>query len=302
MSSSNAKDLSQDNHPRKQLVTPEATISYVEVGSGDPIIFLHGNPTSSYLWRNIIPHVSDLGRCLAPDYVGMGNSSKSHTYSYRFVNHSRVLDDWFEKVGATRNVTLVVHDWGSGLGFYRAMRLPEQIASIVYMESVVKPRNWEDFGEDKDIFQALRGDQGEELALGQNAFVEKVIPHLVMRQLAPAEMERYRAPYPTRESRIPTLVWPREIPIEEDKTPSDTCQIVSTYGPWLASSQIPKLFIKGEPGNILHDGGHELAFCRSWPNQEEVRVQGLHYLQEDSPDQIGQAIRAFLQKKVKRAS
>ncbi|MBS0417129.1 MAG: haloalkane dehalogenase [Proteobacteria bacterium] len=280
-----------DNHPRRRIKVLDSEISYVDVGQGDPIVFLHGNPTSTHLWRNIIPHVSGLGRCLAPDLVGMGQSSPSPGGAYRFRDHSRYLDAWFEALGLVSNVTLVLHDWGSALGFYRAYRHPEQVRAIAYMESIVAPRRWQDFppGREK-FFRALRSEEGERLVLDNNYFIETVLPNSVIRKLSDAEMEAYRAPFRTREARMPTLVWPRELPI--DGEPADVVDIVERYGAWLAGSQLPKLFINAEPGAILVGAARD--FCRSWPNQQEVSVKGIHYVQEDSPAEIGGALRSFI--------
>jgi len=265
-------------------------MSYVDTGSGAPIVFLHGNPTSSYLWRNIIPYVSGLGRCLAPDLVGMGQSGRSPTYSYRLLDHARYLDAWFDDLDLRKEVILVVHDWGSALGFYRAHRYPGQVKAIVYMEAIVQARRWEEFGAAAETFRALRSERGEHMVLGENAFVEVVLPRAVMRKLSAAEMDAYRAPYPNRESRLPTLVWPRQIPIEGE--PADVAAIVTAYAEWLSGSDIPKLFIAGDPGAIIT--GRTLEFCRTWRSQQEVTVKGTHFLQEDSPHEIGVALQDFV--------
>ncbi|WP_373121886.1 haloalkane dehalogenase [Mycobacterium marinum] len=276
----------------KRVDVLDSAMSYIDVGQGDPIVFLHGNPTSSYLWRNVIPHLSDVGRCLAPDLIGMGASGTSPTFSYRFADHVRYLDAWFEGVGITENVVLVVHDWGSALGFYRALRYPEQIAGIAYMDALVQPRTWAGFTDYEPLMRALRTEQGERMALAENVFVEKVVPGGVQRQLTEEEMAVYRKPYPTPQSRIPTLLWAREIPVEGE--PADVQAMVQEYADFLSRSDIPKLLIVAEPGAILHEGGSELDFARSWPNQREVKVAGRHFLQEDSPDAIGAAVRAFV--------
>ncbi|GAQ34284.1 MULTISPECIES: haloalkane dehalogenase [Mycobacterium] len=276
----------------KRVDVLDSAMSYIDVGQGDPIVFLHGNPTSSYLWRNVIPHLSDVGRCLAPDLIGMGASGTSPTFSYRFADHVRYLDAWFEAVGITENVVLVVHDWGSALGFYRALRYPEQIAGIAYMDALVQPRTWAGFTDYEPLMRALRTEQGERMALAENVFVEKVVPGGVQRQLTEEEMAVYRKPYPTPQSRIPTLLWAREIPVEGE--PADVQAMVQEYADFLSRSDIPKLLIVAEPGAILHEGGSELDFARSWPNQREVKVAGRHFLQEDSPDAIGAAVRAFV--------
>jgi haloalkane dehalogenase len=281
-----------DAHPRQRIEVLDSEISYVDVGQGEPIVFLHGNPTSSYLWRNIIPHVRDLGRCLAPDLVGMGQSRPSPSGAYRFVDHARYLDAWFEALGLVSNVTLVLHDWGSALGFYRAFRHSEQIRAVAYMESIVAPRRWEDFPQGRDkIFRALRSAQGEQLVLEENFFIETVLPKSVIRQLSDAEMEAYRKPFLRREARVPTLVWPRELPIEGE--PADVFAIVESYSAWLAQSQMPKLFVNAEPGALVT--GRLRDVCRQWRNQREVTVKGIHYVQEDSPAEIGMALRAFVE-------
>jgi haloalkane dehalogenase len=281
-----------DPHPRRRTRVLDSEISYVDVGHGDPIVFLHGNPTSSYLWRNIIPHAGGLGRCLAPDLVGMGQSSASASAAYRFVDHSRYLDAWFDALGLTANVTLVLHDWGSALGFHRACRHPEQIRAIAYMEAIVAPRRWEDVPAGREqMFRALRSNAGERLVLDENFFVETVLPKSVLRPLSEAEMNAYRKPFGHREARLPTLVWPRQLPI--DGEPADVVGIVEQYGAFLARSSMPKLFINAEPGSLLI--GRAREFCRSWPNQREVTVRGIHFVQEDSPAEIGAALRAFLE-------
>jgi haloalkane dehalogenase len=279
-----------DAHPRRRVAVLDTEITFVDAGEGDPIVFQHGNPTSSYLWRNVIPHLEGCGRCLAPDMVGMGQSGKSPTRSYRFVDHARYLDAWFEALDLRKNVILVVHDWGSALGFHRAHRFPEQIQAIAYMEAIVQPRTWEDFGDNAGIFRALRSDRGEQRILDENAFIELVLPRGMFRKLDDEEMAAYRAPYAERESRLPTLVWPRQIPVEGE--PADVTAIVEAYGTWLKQSAVPKLFINGDPGRLINDRAR--AFCRTWPNQREVTVEGLHF-QEDSPAQIGAALRTFVQ-------
>jgi haloalkane dehalogenase len=281
-----------DPHPRRRARVLDSDISYVDVGQGDPIVFLHGNPTWSYLWRNIIPHVSDLGRCLAPDLVGMGQSGPSPTNAYRFADHAGYLDAWFETLGLTTNVTLVLHDWGSALGFHRAYRHPQHIRAIAYMEAIVQPRRWEDFPQGRDkIFRALRSEEGERLVLDENFFVETVLPRSIIRRMSETEMDPYRKPFLKREARVPTLVWPRELPIE--RQPADVVDVVERYGAWLARSQIPKLFINADPGALLT--GQARDFCLGWPNQRRVTVKGIHYVQEDSPAEIGAALRTFLE-------
>jgi haloalkane dehalogenase len=282
-----------DAYERHRIALLETEISYVDTGAGEPVVFLHGNPTSSYLWRNVIPHVEGLGRCLAPDLVGMGDSGAAPDGSYRFVDHARYLDAWFEALGLT-NVTLVVHDWGSALGFYWAYRHPERVRGIAYMEAVVRPLTWEDWREEsRQIFQDLRSEAGEEMVLEKNLFIEGILPSAVLRDLTEEEMNVYRGPYlEPGESRRPTLTWPRELPINGE--PEDVVSIVDDYSKWLAQSDVPKLFVNAEPGAILT--GSQREFCRAWPNQEEVTVRGVHFVQEDSPHEIGEAVATFVRR------
>ena len=282
-----------DAYERHRIALLETEISYVDTGAGEPVVFLHGNPTSSYLWRNVIPHVEGLGRCLAPDLVGMGNSGAAPDGSYRFVDHARYLDAWFEALGLT-NVTLVVHDWGSALGFYWAYRHPERVRGIAYMEAVVRPLTWEEWrDESRQIFQDLRSEAGEEMVLEKNLFIEGILPSAVLRDLTEEEMNVYRRPYlQPGESRRPTLTWPRELPINGE--PEDVVSIVDDYSKWLAHSDVPKLFVNAEPGAILT--GSQREFCRTWPNQEEVTVRGAHFVQEDSPHEIGEAVATFVRR------
>lgn len=263
-------------------------MAYTDIGEGDPIVFLHGNPTSSYLWRNVIPRVAGLGRCIAPDLIGMGDSAslpESGPDSYRFVEHRVYLDALLEAVHATANVTLVVHDWGSALGFDWANRHRDAVKGIAYMEAIVQTLSWDAWPEaSRELFQAMRSGAGEEIVLAKNVFVERILPASVIGALTDGDMAEYRRPYlEPGESRRPTLTWPREIPV--DGEPADVHQIVTGYGQWLATSDVPKLFVNADPGAILT--GPQREFCRSWPNQTEVTVAGIHYIQEDSPHEIG---------------
>jgi haloalkane dehalogenase len=286
--------ISTQNQSYRQYVSVlDTRMSYVDIGTGDPIVFLHGNPTSSHVWRNIIPCVARFGRCLAPDLVGMGQSGKSPSHSYRFVDHARYLDAWFDALNLTENVTLVLHDWGSALGFYRAFRHPQQTKAIVYMEAIVQPRTWADFPNGRDaLFRAMRSSQGERLVLDENFFVEVVLPKSILRKLTEEEMDAYRAPFRDRDSRLPTLVWPRALPIEGE--PADVVTIVTEYGKWLAESNVPKLFIAAEPGSILV--GRAREFCQGWHNQQIATVKGIHFIQEDSPTEIGTALKDFIER------
>ena len=270
-------------------------MAYVEVGSSDPIVFLHGNPTSSYLWRNIIPYLEGWGRCIAPDLIGMGDSDKlpnSGPNSYRFVEHRRYLDALLDVLGVNERVTFVVHDWGSALGFDWTYRHPEAVKGIAYMEAIVKPYTWSEYPEAaRQIFQALRSPAGEQMVLEQNSFIEVNLPNTILRKLTEEEMNNYRRPFAEPgEARRPTLTWPRQLPV--DGEPADVTEIVTAYGEWLAQSSIPKLFIHSDPGTMQPA---QLEFCRTWPAQSEVTVRGRHYPQEDSPDEVGQAIANWLQ-------
>ena len=269
---------------------------YVEAGTGDPIVLLHGNPTSSYLWRNVIPYLESLGRCIAPDLIGMGDSDKldeSGAGTYRYVEHRRYLDGLLEQLGVSSNVTLVVHDWGGALGFDWAERHRDALRGIAYMETIVAPiPDWDDWPNSvRPVFQGFRSDQGEAMVIEKNMFVEKVLPGAVMRRLGDAEMNAYRRPYLAGgESRRPTLTWPRELPIAGE--PSDVHDVAVRYSEWLATSNVPKLFINADPGAILR--GRQREICRTWKNQTEVTVPGVHFIQEDSPDEIGRAIAGWL--------
>ena len=277
-----------DPYPRHVAKVLDSEMAYVDTGAGDPIVFLHGNPTSSYLWRNVIPHLSGQARCLAPDLIGMGDSGKSPSGSYRFVDHFRYLEAWFDALGLTERVVLVAHDWGSALGFHWACEHPERVKGIAYMEAVVRPMKWSDWPDPpRQLFQAMRTPAGEEIVLQKNVFVERIIPASVLRTLTEEEFATYRRPYlEPGESRRPTLTWPREIPF--DGEPADLAELAQRYADWLSVSNVPKLFINADPGIILV--GAQREFCRTWPNQREVTVRGLHYIQEDSPNEIGQAI------------
>ena len=287
----------EERYPKKKANVLGYNMSYVDEGSGDPIVLLHGNPTSSYLWRNIIPHLSDLGRCVAPDLIGMGDSDKlksSGPDSYSFIEHRKYLDALLEEIGVTENVTWVVHDWGSALGIDWSYRHQGRVKGIVYMEALLFHYVWSDWPEDaRKIFQGFRSPAGDKLILDKNYFIELVLPNSVIRELTPSEMDVYRRPFLNPgEDRRPALSWPRQIPIEGE--PQEVVEIVKSYGEWLSKSDIPKLFINADPGSILV--GRARDFCRTWPNQEEVTVKGRHFIQEDSPDEIGHSIANFLHK------
>jgi haloalkane dehalogenase len=277
-----------DPHPRKRLELINSWMSYADTGAGDPVVFLHGNPTSSYLWRNVIPYLVPNARCVAPDLIGMGASGPSPSGTYRFVDHARYLDAFFEGLNLKRNVTLVVHDWGSALGFHWAARHRDAVKGIAYMEAIVRPLQWSEWSQQAiAIFKALRSPAGDEMILKNNIFIERILPGSIIRKLSAEEMDTYRKPFvQPGESRRPTLTWPREIPLEGE--PADVVAIADSYSKWLEQSAMPKLFVNAEPGAILT--GAQREYCRRWPNQREVTVKGIHFIQEDSPHEIGRAL------------
>lgn len=259
------------------------------------IVFLHGNPTSSFLWRNIMPALTGFGRCVAPDLIGMGDSDKltrSGAHSYRFVDHMRFLDAFLDQIVPSGPIILVIHDWGSALGFHWAKRHQDRVLGIAYMEGMVMPVSWSDWPDEaRGIFQAMRSEAGEEIILEKNLFIEGILPNAIIRDLTVEEQAEYRRPFLTAgEDRRPTLTWPREIPIEA--VPEDVNAIVEDYSQWLKKTEIPKLFINADPGSILI--GRQREFCRSWPNQKEVTVKGRHFIQEDSPTEIAEAIERWI--------
>lgn len=280
---------------KQHRVVAGKRLAYHERGEGDAIVFLHGNPTSSYLWRNVIPLLEHQGRCIAPDLIGMGDSDKldaSGPRSYTFIEHRRYLDDLLDLLDLGRRITFVVHDWGSALAFDWVHRHPGRVVGIAYMEAIVAPIDVDDWGSTAaSFFRSLRSEDGEDLILESNLFVEAALPAGIMRQLTDDEIAEYRRPFADAgEARRPTLSWPRQLPI--DGEPADVVEIVERYGAWMASAEIPKLFVNGEPGWILT--GRARDFCRTWPAQTEVTVAGKHYLQEDSAELIGTAISEWL--------
>lgn len=287
----------QERYSKHKVTIHGLQMAYVDEGEGDPIIFLHGNPSSSYEWRNVVPHLVGMGRCIAPDLIGMGDSDKlpnSGPSSYHFIEHRKYLDAFLKALNLQRRITLVLHDWGSALGFDWAYRHSSAIHAICYMESFVKPiDSWDEWPEEAiALFQTIRSDGGEELVLGQNFVIENILPAAVLRKLSDDEMNVYRRPYTNPgESRRPTLTWPREIPIAGE--PSDVSHIIQTYSTWLSSSQIPKLFIEAVPGAMFQS---HRDFAKTWPNQTHVKIRGGHFVSEDSPDETGTAIAAWLKK------
>lgn len=271
------------------------TMAWVEAGEGDPIVFLHGNPTSSYLWRNIIPHVEDLGRCIAPDLIGMGDSAKlpdSGPDRYTYVEHRGYLFGLLAALGVTDNVTFVIHDWGSALGFDWAQHHSDAVKGLCFMEAVIGPMTWAGFpAEARPVFEAFRSPAGEEMVLDKNIFIERVLPGSILRSLSDDEMAEYRRPYlEPGESRRATLTWPRQIPL--DGEPAGVAEIAASYGAWLAETEVPKLYVSATPGAIL--SGDLAEVPRTWKNVTELAVAGIHYVQEDAPDEIGGALREWL--------
>jgi haloalkane dehalogenase len=282
--------------PKKFVTVVGKRMAYVELGAGNPVyLFLHGNPTSSYLWRNIMPQVAGRGRCLAPDLIGMGDSNKLDNPgpdTYGFAVHRDYLWGFIDRVKATEQpLTIICHDWGSALGFDWANHHRDRVAGIVYMEAIVRPLAWPEWPQaSRRVFQGFRSPAGEKMILEDNIFVERVLPASILRKLDPAEMDEYRRPFAgSNLDRWPTLAWPRQIPI--DGEPAAVAALVSAFAEWMAENEIPKLFVNAEPGAILV--GAQREFCRGWRNQSEVTVAGSHFIQEDSGPEIGQAIAAW---------
>ena len=288
------KNLSTSSLPKKYIEVLGKQMAYCEIGEGKPIVFQHGNPTSSYLWRNIMPYMKGQGRCIAIDLIGMGDSDKledlgNNTYSYQV--QKEYFDACLEALNITDDVTLVIHDWGSALGFNWAQDHPGKIKAICYMEGIVRPLKWEEWSKDATrIFQGFRSDAGEEMILKKNLFIEAVLPGSIIRDLSEDEMNEYRKPFHSEADRQPTLDWPRHIPL--DNEPKEMAEVVQGYADWMVQNEIPKLFINAEPGAILI--GPQREFCRTWKNQTEVTVKGTHFIQEDSPHEIGEAIKEWL--------
>ena len=287
-------DMTSEPLTKSHATVMGKRMAYHESGSGPTVVFLHGNPTSSYLWRNVVPHVADQARCIVPDLIGHGDSDKlddTGPDTYRFVEHRRYLDGLFDQLDLGDEVTLVIHDWGSALGFDWANRHRDRVAGLAFMEAIVRPVTWDEWPDAaRGIFEGFRSPAGEAMVIEKNLFVEAVLPGSILRDLSPAEHDEYRRPFVEPEHRRPTLTWPREIPIEGQ--PPDVHDIVTDYAEWLSASEVPKLFINAEPGAILT--GAQREFCRSWPNLTEVTVAGNHFIQEDSPHEIGRTVADWL--------
>lgn len=275
-------------------------MAYVECGVGLPIVFLHGNPTSKYLWRDVMPIVEPQGRCIAPDLIGMGESSKlanSGSHRYGFLEHYRYIREFLYQVNATEDVILVVHDWGSALGFHWANEHRMSVRGICFMEAIVRPLTWTEWPDEaRRIFQGFRSEAGESMIIENNLFVERVLPGSLVTPIKESDMAVYRAPFNNAtEDRRPTLTWPRQIPISGE--PPEVVNLVSAYADYLQSSDIPKLFINATPGAILVDEQRE--FCRSWPNLEEAQAHAGHFVPEDAPQAVGEAIRSWISAQVR---
>jgi haloalkane dehalogenase len=285
----NTKEL-----PKSKVLIDNKEMAYVDIGSGETMLFLHGNPTSSYLWRNIMPYFSDYKRCVAPDLIGMGDSDKLDSNSpgtYSYMEHRKWLNLILDRLELGTKLILVLHDWGTALGFDWALRNIDRVAGIVYMEGIVCPLTWNDW-DDKStpVFQGFRSEAGEKMVIEKNIFVEKVLPGSVLRGLTEEEMNVYRRPFINKADRRPTLDFPNQIPIEGH--PKDVIEIVKNYAEFFSNHKVPKLFINAEPGAILV--GKQREFCRTWPNQNEITVPGSHFIQEDSPDLIGEGMLNWL--------
>ncbi len=286
--------IEQPYAAKKYATVKGKRMAYIDEGEGDAIVFQHGNPTSSYLWRNVMPHCEGLGRLIACDLIGMGDSDKldpSGPDRYTYTEQRDYLFALWDQLDLGRNVIFVIHDWGSALGFDWANQHRDRVQGIAYMEAIVSPVTWADWPENaRKVFQGFRSEGGEDMILQKNVFVERVLPGSVIRKITEAEMAEYRRPFiHPGEDRRPTLTWPRQIPVEGH--PADVVKVVEDYGRWLAASDVPKLFINADPGSILV--GRQRDICRRWPNQTEITVKGTHFIQEDSPDDIGAAVASF---------
>lgn len=292
----NAREISAEfPFAMKRVQVLDTEMAYVDEGEGDPVIFLHGNPTSSYMWRNVIPYALPFGRVFAVDLIGHGRSGKSPRNAYRFFDHVAYLDAWFDAVRPGKNIVFVIQDWGAALGFDRISRFPEDVSGVAYMEAMVRPRLFSDMPVERQaVFKRLRGAEGEQMVLDENFFVEKMLFQFgTLRKLGEAEKAVYGAPFQTRESRLPSLVFPRDIPF--DGEPTDMYERVKGYSDFMGtSSWLPKLFVNASEGHGTAGAARE--HCRQWPNQTEVTVEAKHYVPEDAPHEIGAALTEFLEK------
>ena len=271
-------------------------MAYIDEGEGDAIVFQHGQPVSSYVWRNVMPHVEGMGRLIACDLIGMGGSEKltpSGPNRYRYAEHRDFLFALWDALDLGDRVVLVLDDWGATLGFDWANMHRERVQGIIHMEAITVPMSWSDLPDQaRSFFRALRSPEGERMVLEDNVFIERILPEAVLRRFTDEEMEHYRLPFrKPGEDRRPMLSWPRTLPL--DGEPAEIVKLMEGYGGWLAQSNVPKLFINGEPGQVVR--GRVREAIRSWSNQAEVTVKGRKLLQEDSPDEIGAAIAHFLE-------
>ncbi len=287
----------EDRYSRQRTVVHGSSMAYIDSGEGRSVVLLHGNPTSSYLWRNIIPHIDPVARCIVPDLIGMGDSDKLPSHddeAYKYSIHRDYLDKLLDGLDLGDGVVLVGQDWGSVLAFDWARRHADRVGGIVHFEAIITPFTWEEFPEnpeDEDSartwFEGLRSSEGERMILQDNMFVETRIPTRTLRQITEEEMDIYRRPYLNPgEDRRPTLTWARNLPISGE--PADVVETVESNATWLQETQIAKVFIRGEPGGLIQ--GPRIDFCRNLPNTREVPVRGIHYIQEDSPNEIGEAV------------
>ena len=282
---------------KKTMDVKGSRMAYIDVGEGDSIVFQHGNPTSSYLWRNVMPYCEGLGRLIACDLIGMGDSDKlpdSGADRYSYAEQREYLFAAWEQLDLGDRIIFVIHDWGSALAFEWARKHDQRVQGIVYMEAIVDALSWDDWPENaRKVFQGFRSEAGEAMVIDKNVFVERVLPGSILRSLKESEMAEYRRPFEVPgEDRRPTLSWPRQIPIQGATL--EVVNIVEDYSQWLARAEVPKLFINAEPGSILV--GRQRELCRQWPNQLEVTVPGLHFIQEDSADEIGEHIKQFVKR------
>ncbi|MFI7705302.1 haloalkane dehalogenase [Nonomuraea sp. NPDC049480] len=275
----------------------DSTMSYRELGAGTPIVFLHGNPTSSHLWRNVMPAIGG-GRRLAPDLIGMGESGKP-AVDYTFADHARYLDAWFDALGLD-DVVLVGHDWGGALAFDWAARHPERVRGIAFTEAIVKPMTWEEFPEGgRDLFRAIKTEGvGESMILDDNAFLRQTFPATVAAPVSDEDLAAYLRPYPTRESRLPLLRWPRSIPLGGE--PADVVARIEAFGRWAAASvEVPKLLIGFRPGPGTMWVPETVAWCADTMAALEIseheEIAG-HHTPEDQPLAIASAVEEWLAK------
>ena len=283
-------------YTKKYKDIKNSKMAFIDEGSGDTFLFLHGNPTSSFLWRNIAPHVEDIGRIVIPDLIGMGDSDKLEGVDnpgYKYHGQYSYLTALMDELDLGNNIHLIIHDWGSAMGFQFARENKDRIKSITYMEAIVMPLTWDQWPDPATkIFGLFRSEAGEELVLEKNFFVERILLADSSTGYTEEEKSEYIRPFINPgEDRRPTLTWPRQIPL--DGEPSEVVEEVRLNAEFHKESDIPKLFINADPGSILI--GDQREFARSWTNQTEITVSGNHFIQEDSSEEIGAALRNFVE-------